>query len=102
MCQIVGAHRRPNEPQEVFAAVAFEARHAHHGGPGGLADGAQGVAPLGLGELVDLGDGHDEIAVDVLEPVDELPLVVGERRLLSPEQWDEIFSFENLISPQSE
>jgi len=29
-------------------------------------------------------------------------IVVGERRLLSPEQWDEIFSFENLISPQSE
>ncbi len=29
-------------------------------------------------------------------------IVVEERKLLSQEQWDEIFSFENLISPQSE
>ncbi len=29
-------------------------------------------------------------------------IVVEERQLLSQEQWDEIFSFENLISPQSE
>ena len=28
-------------------------------------------------------------------------IVVGERRLMTQAQWDEVFSFENLINPQS-
>jgi aspartate ammonia-lyase len=28
-------------------------------------------------------------------------IVVGERRLMTEAQWDEVFSFENLISPKS-
>jgi aspartate ammonia-lyase len=27
-------------------------------------------------------------------------IVVDERKLLTPQRWDEIFSFENLIRPQ--
>ena len=64
------------------------------------------VAPLTQGSLT-CGGGTGHIVYPLLPVIYETgkslhDIVVSERRLLTQAQWDEVFSFENLIRPKHE